>query len=83
MIKDMLTQSPQTISLANAQRTSKAQNNILFCLTIVDIMKAVVLNWKDLVWQATQRWKVSTAMKLLREHLTLIQDKLMKGNFWP
>ena len=50
---------------------------------IVNIMKAVVLNWKALVQQTTQRRKISTVMKLLREHLTLTQAKQMKGNYIP
>ena len=50
---------------------------------IVNIMKAVVLNLKALVSQTTQRRKIYTAMKLLREHLTLTQAKQMKGNYIP
>ena len=82
MTKDLLTQLAKGISLANARKTSEAQSIILFCQIVVNIMKAVMLNWKALVWLTTQRWKISTMTKLLREHLTLNQAKQMKGNFW-
>ena len=46
MMKDRLTQFAQGISLANARKTKQAQSNILFCLMIVNIMKAVMPNGK-------------------------------------
>ena len=80
MMKDHLTQFAQGISLANARKTKQAQSNILFCLMIVNIMKAVMPNGKAIVWQTTQLWKISSVMKLLKEHFILTLAKQMKGN---
>ena len=41
-----------------------------------------MLNGKALISQITQRWKIFTVTKLLRDPLSLTQAKKLKGNFF-